>query len=118
MAIKLYGYPKCSTCRKAEKFLQQRGRTFQSVDITVQPPTKEELAAMLEHAAGKLQSIFNTSGQMYREMNLRDELPKLSVGAALELLARHGKLIKRPFLVIDGRPAAVGFNESKWSTIL
>jgi len=118
MAIKLYGYPKCSTCRKAEKFLQQRGRTFQSVDITVQPPTKEELAAMLEHAAGKLQSIFNTSGQMYRDMNLKDELPKLSVEAALDLLAKHGKLIKRPFLVIDGRPAAVGFDESKWSTVL
>ena len=118
MAIKLYGYPKCSTCRKAEKFLQQRGHTFQSVDITVQPPTKAELAAMLEHAEGKLQSIFNTSGQMYREMNLKDELPKLSVDAAVELLSRHGKLIKRPFLVIDGRPAAVGFNESKWSTLL
>ena len=118
MTIKLYGYPKCSTCRKAEKFLQQKGHTFQSVDITVQPPTKDELAAMLEHTAGKLQSLFNTSGQMYREMNLKDKLPTLSTEAALSLLARHGKLIKRPFLVIDGRPAVVGFNESKWSAIL
>jgi Spx/MgsR family transcriptional regulator len=118
MAIKLYGYPKCSTCRKAEKYLQQRGCTFQSVDITEQPPTKEELAAMLSHSAGKLQSLFNTSGQMYRDMNLKEELPKLSVDAALELLSKHGKLIKRPFLVIDGRPAAVGFDESQWATVL
>ena len=118
MTIKLYGYPKCSTCRKAEKFLQQRGRGFQSVDITVEPPTKAELTAMLAHLEGKMQSLFNTSGQMYREMNLKDALPKLSADAALDLLASHGKLIKRPFLVIDGRPAAIGFDESKWSAIL
>ena len=118
MTIKLYGYPKCSTCIKAQKFLKQKGLPFQAIDITTQPPTKTELTAMLAQVGGKLQSLFNTSGQVYRDMNLKEKLPKLSTEMALELLASNGKLIKRPFLQIDDRPVAVGFDETNWSTYL
>lgn len=118
MKIRLYGYPKCSTCIKAQKFLKQRGLPFQAIDITAQPPTKTELTAMLAQLGFKLQGLFNTSGQVYRDMNLKEQLARLSTEEALELLGSNGKLIKRPILLIDDAPVAVGFNETKWSTFL
>lgn len=118
MKIKVYGYKGCSTCKKANGYLGKKGLDFEDVDITEKPPTKSELKAMLAHYGGQLKRLFNTSGQVYREMKLGDKLDDLSEAKALELLEKNGKLVKRPFLMVDGKPAAVGFKEDEWKKAL
>lgn len=115
--MKLYQYPKCSTCRKAIKFLEERGIEYESIDITQQPPTKPELAIMLSSYSGEIRKLFNTSGVQYRELNMKEKLPTMSSQDAIDLLAGNGKLIKRPFLV-DGNNGIVAFKEELWSGFL
>ena len=114
MKIKVYGYKNCSTCKKAMGFLGKKKCTVDEIDITEQAPTKSELKAMLAHYGGELKKLFNTSGQVYREMKISDKLKGMSEADALTLLASNGRLVKRPFLIVDGEAAAVGFNESEW----
>lgn len=118
MTIKIYSYPKCSTCRKAIKFLENAGVAFETLDITVNPPSRSELANMLENSGGDLRKLFNTSGLVYRELQLSAKLPTMSTEDAMKLLASNGKLVKRPFLVVNGSPVAVGFNEVQWKKLL
>ena len=113
MKIKVYQYEKCSTCRKALAFLERRGLPFASVPIVESPPTRSELEAMLKAVGGDVRRLFNTSGLLYREMKLGEKLKTLSTDEALELLSRHGKLVKRPFVVL-GSSGLVGFNETEW----
>ncbi|MDP1557990.1 MAG: arsenate reductase family protein [Nitrosomonas sp.] len=108
--FKFYGYKKCSTCRKAEKFLQQAGIAYEFVDITENPPTAEELAAIVKLAAMPLEKLLNTSGIQYHELKIKEQLPTLSDLEILALLASNGRLIKRP-LITNGKRATVGFNE-------
>ncbi|GJL75836.1 arsenate reductase family protein [Nitrosomonas sp.] len=114
--LKFYGYKKCGTCRKAEKFLQQAGIAFEFVDIMENPPSANELAAITELADMPLNKFFNTSGVQYRELKIKEKLPALSDREILALLASNGRLIKRP-LIIDKKHATVGFNEEKFSKI-
>ena len=114
--LKLYGYKKCGTCRKAEQFLQQAGIAYEFIDITENPPTGVELAAIAERANVPLNKLFNTSGVQYRELEIKKKLPALSSREILVLLASNGRLIKRP-LVTDGKRAAIGFNEEQFTTI-
>jgi arsenate reductase len=114
----MYGYPRCSTCRKASAFLRRRGVEFDEVDITTTPPKRSELSAMLAVYGGVIRKLFNTSGQAYRALGLSDKLPDMPQSTALGLLAGNGKLVKRPFLVVDGKPAAIGFDEDFWSRAL
>lgn len=114
--LKLYGYKKCGTCRKAEQFLQQAGIAYEFVDITENPPTAEELAAIVERANVPLNKLFNTSGVQYRELEIKKKLPALSSREILALLASNGRLIKRP-LITDGKRATVGFNEEQFAAI-
>ncbi len=116
--IKVYGYRKCDTCRKAYAFMTKRGVVFEEIDITEQAPSAAELKAMLAVQDGALKTLFNTSGQAYREQGLSAQLPDLSEKAALELLAANGRLVKRPFLLIDGEAKAVGFKEDAWLRFL
>ena len=116
--MKLYQYPKCSTCRKATKFLTEKGIEFESIDITQQPPLKDELSAMLASYDGELRKLFNTSGVQYRELKMKDKLPSMSVDQAIELLASNGKLIKRPFLLDQNNRGVVGFKEAEWETFI
>ena len=116
--MKLYQYPKCSTCRKATKFLNEKGIEFDSIDITEQPPTKLELQAMLNSYEGELRKLFNTSGVQYRELKMKDKLPEMSVEDALELLAGNGKLIKRPFLLNSNDKGIVGFKDADWEAFV
>lgn len=109
-AIKFYGYKQCGTCRKAELFLQRAGIAFAFVDITLHPPSADELAAIVNLAGIPLNKLFNTSGIQYRELNIKQQLPGLSGQDVLALLAGNGRLIKRP-LITDGKRATVGFNE-------
>jgi len=114
--LKLYGYKQCGTCRKAEQFLQQAEIAYEFVDITENPPTGVELAAIVEHANVPLNKLFNASGVQYRELEIKKKLPALSSREILALLASNGRLIKRP-LITDGERATVGFNAEQFATV-
>lgn len=112
MRVKVYEYSGCSTCRKALKFLDARGVAYATVPIVETPPTKAELKAMLKFA-GDLKRLFNTSGLLYREMRVGERLKTMSEDEALALLAKHGKLVKRPFVLLEDR-GLLGFKEDEW----
>jgi arsenate reductase len=111
--IKIYSYEKCSTCKKALSWLREREVQAQVLPIVEQPPSVAELRQMLAYV-GDLKKLFNTSGELYREMKMSERLPSLSQAEALELLSANGKLVKRPFLLGDGF-GCVGFKEEEWS---
>ncbi len=113
MKVKVYQYEKCSTCRKALKFLDARGVAYEKLSIVEQPPSREELSAMLERLGGELRRLFNTSGELYREMKISEKLKTMKPAEAVELLRRHGKLVKRPFVVAENG-GLVGFQEPEW----
>lgn len=111
--IRVYEYANCSTCKKALKFLDQKKVSYERVPIVDQPPTLTELKAMLSHQNGDLKKLFNTSGQLYRELGVSEKLPEMSEAEALKLLSQHGKLVKRPF-VLTNDGGLVGFKEDEW----
>lgn len=111
--IKVYGYRGCSTCRKALKFLDGRGIAYERAPIVETPPSRAELRAMLRFV-GDLRRLFNTSGRLYRELGVGAKLPTMSEDAALTLLAAHGKLVKRPFVLLKDR-GLLGFKENEWA---
>ncbi len=111
-----YGYKKCSTCRKAEKALEAKGVPYTFRDITADPPSKTALKKILEQSGVPLKKLFNTSGEQYKLLNIKDTLPTLTDAQALELLAGNGRLIKRP-LVTDGAKATVGFDEAGFGEV-
>lgn len=112
--VTVYIYSKCSTCQKAVHFLKQRNVRFSCKEITETPPTISELEKMLKYAQGNLKKLFNTSGQLYREMQLNEKLKTMSKKDALTLLSQHGMLVKRPFLIGE-TCGLTGFNEIEWS---
>lgn len=112
MGIQVYGYQGCSACRKALKFLDARGVAYEVVPIVETPPSKAELKAMLQFA-GEARRLFNTTGVLYRDMKMGERLATLSEDGALALLAQHGKLVKRPFVLLKDR-GLLGFKEDEW----
>ncbi|MBP3949931.1 arsenate reductase family protein [Bacillus suaedae] len=113
MAITFYQYPKCGTCRKAKKWFDEKGIEVNDIHIVENPPTKEQLKAFLDTSGLELKKFFNTSGQKYRELGLKDRLPSISEDEALALLASDGMLIKRP-LTTDGKNVTLGFKEDQF----
>jgi len=109
----LVWYPKCSTCQKAKKYLDEKGIIVETRDIKTENPTKEELRQWYEKSGLPLKRFFNTSGMIYREMQLKDKLPTMSEEEQLELLATDGMLVKRPILVSEDR-VFVGFKAKEW----
>lgn len=113
-----YCYSKCSTCKKAKKWLDEHNVQYNSQDLVVQPPAKEDLLKWLNNSSQPLRYFFNTSGQHYRQQNLKDKLPRMTNEEAAKLLSADGKLIKRP-LMVDGDKLTCGFKEEvyaeKWS---
>ena len=106
-------YPKCSTCMKAKKWLEEKGVEYELRDIKADNPTEEELKTWWEKSGLQLKRFFNTSGNLYKEMKLKDRLSKMSEGEQIALLATDGMLVKRPILV--GRDTVlVGFREKEW----
>jgi arsenate reductase len=101
MKVKLYGYKNCDTCRKASKFLKEKNISFEEIDITTTAPSPAELKSMLEHYEGQVRKLFNTSGVAYKEQQLSVSLPTMPLDKALKLLAGNGRLVKRPFLLIE-----------------
>ena len=111
--IRIYTYEKCDTCRKALKFLAARGIEAQVVPIREHPPSRAELKRMLALVGGDLRRLFNTSGRDYKALGLKDRLTKLSEAEAIDLLAKNGNLVKRPF-ALTKEAGAIGFKEDKW----
>lgn len=115
MTILLYGYKKCTTCRKAEQHLQQHKLTYEFIDITENPPNAVQLARIATLANVLPQKMFNTNGEQYRQLNIKQLLPTLTHQEMLNLLEMNGRLIKRPLLT-DGERATVGFNAEQFLT--
>ncbi|GGF74137.1 hypothetical protein GCM10010912_19220 [Paenibacillus albidus] len=112
--LKVYQYPKCSTCRSAVKWLQGQGHELELQHIAEQPPGVEELRTLVKNSGLELKKFFNTSGEVYKSLGLKDKLPQLGEQEQLELLASNGMLIKRP-IVSDGKNVTVGFKEETYA---
>lgn len=110
-------YPKCSTCRKAKAWLDDRGIDYVDRHIVEDNPTADELRTWNEMSGLPLRRFFNTSGMLYRDMQLKDKLPDMSVDEQLDLLASNGMLVKRPLVVLDDT-VLVGFREKEWEAAL
>ena len=110
-------YPKCSTCRKAKAWLDDRGIDYVDRHIVEDNPTADELRTWNEMSGLPLRRFFNTSGMLYRDMQLKDKLPDMSVDEQLDLLASNGMLVKRPLVVLDDT-VLVGFREKEWEETL
>ena len=110
----IYVYGKCSTCKAALLFLKESGIAFNEKEISKEPPSIAELQQMLGYQNGNLKKLFNTSGLLYKEIQLKEKLQDLSVDEAFALLNQHGMLVKRPFLLGDGF-GLIGFKETEWS---
>ena len=110
-------YPRCSTCKKAQVFLDEHKISYTYRDIKEENPTKEELARLYEQSGLPIKRFFNTSGQLYRSLNIKEKLPNLSDDEALSLLATDGMLVRRPILVTEDR-VLVGFNRAEWKEVL
>ncbi len=113
MAVVFYQYPKCGTCRKASKWFAEKNIEVNDIHIVENPPAKDELRSIYQKSGLELKKFFNTSGQKYRELGLKDKIKDMSEEEALDLLASDGMLIKRP-LTIDGTQVTVGFKEEQF----
>ena len=109
-------YPKCTTCKKAQKWLDDNDIDYTVRDIKTDNPTYEELKEWYGKSGLPLKKFFNTSGMLYKSMNLKEKLPEMSEDEQLRLLATDGMLVKRPILVTDNN-ILVGFKESDWNVI-
>lgn len=107
-------YPKCTTCQKARKWLDEHQVAYELRDIKLENPTYDELAAWYRRSGLPLRKFFNTSGLLYKSMELKDKLPAMSEEEMLRLLAADGMLVKRPLLVGDDF-VLVGFKEAEWA---
>ena len=106
-------YPKCTTCKKAKKWLDEHGVSYDDRHIKEQNPTAEELKEWHAKSGLPLKKFFNTSGLLYKEMNLKDKLKDMSEEEQISLLASYGMLVKRP-IVVNGDTVLVGFKEADW----
>ncbi|PNY19611.1 arsenate reductase family protein [Streptococcus parauberis] len=106
--ITFYEYPKCSTCQRAKKELKSLVDQFESVDIKSNPPVSSVIKDWMESSNYTIKNFFNTSGNSYKEMGLKDTIDQLSVDEAADLLSKDGMLIKRPILIKDGKVVQIG----------
>ncbi|MFK5895178.1 MAG: arsenate reductase family protein [Pseudomonadota bacterium] len=114
--ITFYGYKKCGTSRKGEKFLNENNLDYTFIDITLSPPSRDQLEKIILQTEKPIKKFFNTSGVIYREMQLKDKLKFMSENEMIDLLASNGKLIKRPLLT-NGDKSSVAFNEEEFNNI-
>ena len=110
-------YPKCSTCKKAKAWLDDHSVEYDDRHIVESNPTADELRQWHQMSGLPLRRFFNTSGMLYRELQLKDKLPNMSEDEMIELLATNGMLVKRPLLVLDDT-VLVGFREKEWAAAL
>lgn len=112
--LKFICYPKCTTCQKAKKWLDDNAIAYDLRDIKQENPTQDELAAWHKKSGLALKKFFNTSGLLYKSMELNDRLPTMTQDEQLALLATDGMLVKRPLLIGDDF-VLVGFKEAEWN---
>lgn len=110
MALSLYWYPKCGSCRNAKKWLDNQGLNYKEIHIVDTPPSRAEIERLYRLSNVELKKFFNTSGQKYRALGLKDKVNSASEDELLDLLASDGMLIKRP-IVTDGSKMTIGFKE-------
>ena len=110
-------YPRCSTCKKAQKWLDEKGIEYTFRDIKEENPSFDELKAWYEKSGLDIKRFFNTSGLLYKSMALKDQLPSMSTEEKLTLLSSDGMLVKRPIAVTD-EAVLVGFKEREWAEAL
>ena len=115
--VKLICYPKCTTCQKAKKWLDENGIAYEERDIKLCRPTREELSAWQEKSSLPLKKFFNTSGLLYKSLELKNKLPTMTEEEMLDLLATDGMLVKRPLLIGEDF-VLVGFKEASWKESL
>ena len=116
MGVLFLEYPKCSTCKKAKKWLEDNSVEFTDRHIKEENPTAEELSEWHKKSGLPLKKFFNTSGVLYKELKLKDKLPEMSEQEQLELLATDGMLVKRPLIIGDDF-VLVGFKEADWEKL-
>lgn len=114
--ITFYGYDKCGTCRKAKQYMRKQKLEFEDVDITLHPPPKRVLEALLASEDYRLADLFNRSGKQYRELNMKERLKGMTKAEALGLLSSNGRLVKRP-VVSDGKRHSVGFDQERFAAL-
>jgi arsenate reductase (glutaredoxin) len=113
MALTFYWYPKCGTCRKAKKWLEEHQIGYEEVHIVDNPPSRSELENLYKKSGLDIKKFFNTSGMKYRELGLKDKVKTSADEELLDILATDGMLIKRPILT-DGQKVTVGFKEEDY----
>lgn len=116
MGVLFLEYPKCSTCKKAKKWLEDNSVEFTDRHIKEENPTAEELSEWHKKSGLPLKKFFNTSGVLYKELKLKNKLPEMSESEQLELLSTDGMLVKRP-LIIGENFVLVGFKEAEWEKL-
>lgn len=109
-------YPKCTTCQKAKKWLEENNIKFVKRNIVKETPTEKELEEWINRSGNEIKKWFNTSGLKYKELNLKEKLPNMEDKAKIRLLSSDGMLIKRPLLVTKDK-ILIGFKEKEWETI-
>ena len=114
---KVYCYPKCTTCKKAVKWLDDNKIAYQLLDIKADHPDEKTLRELYKKSGLPLRRFFNTSGQLYREMGLSGKLPDMSEDEMFQLLASDGMLVKRPLLITEDK-VITGFKEADWRNLL
>ena len=110
-------YPPCSTCQKAKKWLDEKGIAYQDRNIKLENPTYEELKDWYQRSGLPLKRFFNTSGLLYKSMELKSKLPSMTEEEQLRLLATDGMLVKRPILITDNG-ITTGFKETEWEKLI
>lgn len=116
MSLQLYGYSKCNTCREALKSLRAKGHELQMIELFENPPSASQLKAWMEASGLPIQRFFNVSGEVYRDMQLKDKLLTMSEDEKLALLASNGRLVKRP-IAFDENKVTVGFKEAEYAEV-
>lgn len=110
-------YPKCSTCQRAQKYLDENNVKYELRDIKLNNPTYEELKKWYQNSNLELKRFFNTSGLLYKEYDLKNKIPNMTEDEQLKLLASNGMLVKRPILVSEDK-ILLGFKEEEWNKII
>ncbi len=113
----LIEYPKCSTCKKAKKYLENHSVEYTDRNIIIETPTKEELKEWIERFSFPLDRLYNTSGMKYRELNLKEKRKTITLEEQLELLSSDGMLLKRPILITKNK-MVTGFRELEWNKVI
>ena len=111
-------YPPCTTCKKARRWLEEHNVSFTARHIKEENPSYEELKAWLDTSGLPVKKFFNTSGLLYKSLNLKEKLPAMSEEEQLQLLSTDGMLVKRPLVITDSGAVLVGFKEADWETAL